>query len=51
MADENRSSYPLLGTDWHQFENVVASFEEAWQKGSRPALADFLPTESGPRLT
>ena len=35
----------LPSADWEQLEAIVAHFEEAWQSGSQPRLADYLPSE------
>jgi hypothetical protein len=33
-------------TAWNRRENLIGQFEQAWQRGERPAIENFLPAES-----
>src|SRR5438132_12505112 len=35
---------------WQEMDPFVQRFEEAWQKGGRPNIDDFLPTDCRTRL-
>jgi serine/threonine protein kinase/formylglycine-generating enzyme required for sulfatase activity len=35
---------------WQEVDAIVQRFEKAWQKGSRPAIDDYLPKEGSIRL-
>ena len=51
MAAALRPSTQLFCSDWDQFENLIARFEDAWQHDARPALAEYLSADSDQRLT
>src|SRR5437016_3512404 len=44
----SRSSLP--NPDWAQLEQVLEQFEDAWQRGERPNIGDFLGTAGEHRL-
>jgi hypothetical protein len=35
------------GTTWASWEACVRRFEEAWQRGEQPDVADYLPGDAG----
>src|SRR5262245_17152547 len=47
---------PVLGlpdldsASWHRLELVLRRFEEAWKRGERPSIDDYLPREPQERL-
>jgi predicted ATPase/tRNA A-37 threonylcarbamoyl transferase component Bud32 len=49
--ETGQSELASAGTDlaWSQGEAVIKAFEDAWQAGAKPAIADFLPTDSALR--
>jgi WD40 repeat protein/tRNA A-37 threonylcarbamoyl transferase component Bud32 len=42
MSGTNDSSGGSDHTAWHWIERIVEEFEQAWRRGQRPALADYL---------
>ncbi len=50
MVRDNAASSPPERETWQQVDVHVQRFEEAWQKGGRPAIADFLPADGPPEL-
>jgi WD40 repeat protein/tRNA A-37 threonylcarbamoyl transferase component Bud32 len=39
----------LSDADWSALERIVGRFEEAWRRGERPAIDDYLPPDPGMR--
>jgi serine/threonine protein kinase len=48
VASGHEPAVELAPEDWLPFEQVIRRFEEAWQRGARPALEDFLPAGANP---
>jgi serine/threonine protein kinase len=40
--DLHKSHPDLLGETWNRLEQILAGFEDAWQRGERPNLDDYL---------
>jgi len=36
--------------NWHLVDTFALRFEEAWHKGKRPAIGDYLPIDGSERL-
>jgi hypothetical protein len=50
MDRDNAAPSPPVLEPWEQVDAYVQRFEEAWQKGGRPAIGDFLPHDGPPEL-
>ena len=50
MVRDNAASSPPVRETWEQVDAYVQRFEEAWHKGGRPAIDDFLPRDGPPEL-
>jgi hypothetical protein len=48
MPARQSSADPSRET-WLEDERLIKRFEQAWQQGARPALADFLPADPARR--
>ena len=45
MAQSLRHVLDLSDSEWVRLERIAGRFEEAWRRGERPALDDYLPSE------
>ncbi|HEY7314778.1 MAG TPA: WD40 repeat domain-containing protein [Gemmataceae bacterium] len=50
MSNTDRPKDPMPGEASDRMESVLAAFEDAWRRGERPNLADYLPTTEADRL-
>jgi len=52
MSPANKAVAGQLPDDWNRFEQILERFEDAWQKGERPAIDEYLRTSQAnrPRL-
>jgi tetratricopeptide (TPR) repeat protein/tRNA A-37 threonylcarbamoyl transferase component Bud32 len=49
MSTPDQQARAFFEGEWGRLEQVVGRFEEAWQRGERPALDEYLPAGGGPR--
>ena len=49
MPPHSDTSHKGSTDKWDLLEAVIGRFEDSWQKGQRPAIADYLPAEAGER--
>jgi serine/threonine protein kinase/tetratricopeptide (TPR) repeat protein len=42
VSTTDKPTKPLPQSEWDQLEEVVERFEDAWQRGKRPAIDDYL---------
>src|SRR5713101_4662497 len=47
MSARDQASAGLPSEAWNQLERLLEQFEDAWQRGERPDLDDFLAATSG----
>src|SRR5438105_3074970 len=49
MPAPNEGPRDLATEQWDRLEGAIKRFEEAWQHGRRPALAEYLPAAADER--
>src|SRR5213082_72816 len=49
MLPSQEPARPAPGEDWPALKGALRRFEDAWRRGARPAIDDFLPPAGGPR--
>ena len=50
MSNANRPKVPLSAETYERRECILEAFEDAWRRGERPNLTDYLPATGPDRL-